>query len=263
MEIGKAHAGIEASRDAMVSFLDGMLRIPAIGPMNGGDGEMARADYLMDFLGGFDEVRRFDVPDAAHGNVLRPSILARKLGPKPGTVWVVSHTDTVTPGDLSKWETPPFEPVYRDGVVYGLGAEDNGQAIVSSLFAAKQFLDLELGGMSIGIALVSDEETTSAMGIEWLIDQGLFSDRDLIVVPDWGTTDGTMIEVAEKHLLWLKITVRGEQTHGSTPQRGVNAFAVGATVVDGLHRALKKEFPATDDMFMPPVSTFEIGRAHV
>lgn len=261
MEENWVRCDIRESREQMVEFLSGLLRIPGIGPMNGGDGEGARADYLEGFLEGFDEVVRVDVPDRAHGDVPRPNILARKKGRKKGTVWIVSHTDTVTPGDLSKWKTPPFDPVYKDGKIYGLGAEDNGQAIVSSLFAAKQFLDKDLNGMSVGVAFVADEETTSAMGIEWLINEGRFTKDDMIVVPDWGTTDGTMIEVAEKHLLWPKITVIGKQTHGSTPHRGLNAFVAGAQLVTGLKEALHSRYPGEDDRFVPPGSTFEPTRA--
>ena len=159
----------ESCEDEMIEVMMGMIRIPAIAPENGGTGEGPKADYLMERLRGFDEVRRMDVPDATDLSVLRPNILARKAGRKPGTVWIVSHMDVVPAVDLDAWDSPPFEPVLKDGRIYGRGTEDNGQAVVSSLFASRQFLSEELQGMSLGIALVSDEETTSEMGIAYLL----------------------------------------------------------------------------------------------
>ena len=43
-------------------------------------------------------------------------------------------------------------------------------------------------------------------------------------MPDAGNENGTMIEVAEKSILWLKFKILGKQTHGSMPEKGINAF---------------------------------------
>ena len=252
---------IDESKDDMIADMMAMIRIPAIGPLNGGKGEGHRADKVLEFLKGYDSVERIDVKDMHDGTVMRPNILAKKNGKGEGTVWIISHLDTVLPGDLDEWKTPPYEPVVKDGKIYGLGTEDNGQAIISSIYAAKFFERGSLSKRSIGLAIVADEETTSAMGIEYLINAGLFGPDDVFVVPDWGVPGGTMVEVAEKHLVWLKFAVEGRQTHGSTPQKGLNAYRVSAKMLVDVLDKLETRYGDSDPIFRPSVSTFEPTKA--
>lgn len=248
---------IDGSFDDMVDTMIGMIRIPALAPVNGGDGESRKADYLMGKLEGFDSVQRVDVPDSLDSSVMRSNILAKKNGKKSGTVWIVAHIDVVPAGDPELWDNPPFDPIYKDGKIYGRGTEDNGQSVISSLFASKFFESKDLQGMSIGVAYVADEETTSLMGIGYLLDHGYFSEDDIIMVPDWGSPGGSMVEVAEKNLVWLKFSIEGKTTHGSTPELGINAYRVSTLLLMDLMESFPEEFGDTDDMYMPPVSTFE------
>ncbi|NLN71710.1 MAG: M20 family metallo-hydrolase [Thermoplasmatales archaeon] len=261
MELKRILEIVEGSRSAMISDISGMIRIPAIGPSNGGAGELERADHVQTLLKGFDSVERYDTPDRSYPDVIRPNIVARRKGAGKGTVWIVSHLDTVPPGDLGKWISPPFEPRVDGGRVYGLGTEDNGQAIISSIHAVKAIPPGRLSGKSIGLAIVADEETTSAMGIEYLLGKGCFTEDDLIIVPDWGSEGGTMIEIAEKHLLWVRFTVRGRQTHGSVPEKGINAFRVGTDFLSDLMARLKERYGEENAYFRPPTSTFEPTKA--
>ena len=248
---------VESSERSMVETMIGMIRIPALAPSNGGDGEGRKADYLMSMLEGFDSVERVDVPDEDDPSVMRPNILARKNGRKKGTVWIVAHMDVVPAGDPSLWTNPPFDPVYKDGKIYGRGTEDNGQSVISSMFASKAILGQDLQGMSLGVAYVADEETTSRMGIEYLLDHGFFTEDDIIMVPDWGSPGGSMVEVAEKTLVWLRFDFEGKTTHGSTPDRGINAYRVSTLFLADLLGVLERRFPAEDPVYMPPRSTFE------
>ncbi len=248
---------VESSVDEMVSTMVEMIRYPALAPVNGGDGEGRKADYLMSKLTGFDSIERVDVPDLLDPSVMRPNILARKNGKAAGTLWLVAHMDVVPAGDPELWDTPPFEGVYKDGRIYGRGTEDNGQSIISAMFASRPFLDQELNGMSIGVAYVADEETTSKMGIEYLLDHGYFSEDDVIMVPDWGSGDGSHIEIAEKSMLWLRFMIEGRTAHASTPECGLNAYRVSTCLLADLLEGLAERFPIEDERFQGPKSTFE------
>jgi succinyl-diaminopimelate desuccinylase len=96
------------------------------------------------------------------------------------------------------------------------------------------------------------------MGLFYMMDSTnkLFSHDDLIVVPDSGNPQGSLIEVAEKSILWLCFKTKGKQCHGSNPQLGNNAFLAASHLVTKLSK-LKKIFSKSDPLFDPPESTFE------
>lgn len=247
---------IEKSRDDIIAEMCDMIKIPALSPIYGGSGESRRADYLMQRLSGFDSVKRIDLPDEIDPSVIRSNILAKKEGKEAGTVWIVSHMDTVPAGDLNDWDSPPFQPVVKDGKIYGRGTEDNGQAVISSMFASK-FIEKEtLTKKSIGLAMVADEENTSRMGVDYLIKNGCFDKEDVFIVPDWGSPDGKYVEIAEKNLVWLNFKIIGKSTHGSTPNKGVNALRVGSHLIVELEKEFEKLFFIEDPKFIPEMSTF-------
>lgn len=248
---------IDASREEIIRTAVELVGYPALAPINGGTGEGAKADYIVSKLKGFDSVERIEFPDRTDPSVMRPNIIARKKGKGKGTLWIVSHMDVVPTGDPELWDTPPFEGVYKDGRIYGRGTEDNGQSVVSSMFAARPFLDEEFEGMSLALAYVADEETSSVLGIQSLLEKGLFSEDDAIMVPDWGSPGGTMIGLAEKSVLWLRFVIEGRTTHGSTPELGVNAYRVSTLLLMDLMESLPEKFGGRDDRFLNGVSTFE------
>ena len=252
---------IDGSREDIAKMMCEMVSIPSISPAAGGNGEAERADFLMTCLDGFDSIERVDVPDKSDSKILRSNILARKNGKDKGTVWIIAHIDTVPAGNLDDWKTEPFKGVYRDGRVYGRGTEDNGQSVISSIFATKFIEKGKLEGKSIGIALVADEEMASEYGVVYLIDHGYFSADDIFLVPDWGSPEGRYIEVNEKSLIWLQFEVTGRSVHASTPDKGVNAFKVGTALITDLVNTFNKKFGYEDPLFMPPRSSFEPTKA--
>ncbi len=247
---------IESSRDHMVETLSDLIRVKALSPENGGDGELDKAEYLIPLLEGFD-VERYDAEDSRARDGVRPNIVARIEGEEAKTVWVISHLDVVPEGDLSLWDTNPFEPVVKDGRIYGRGSEDNGLAVVASLFAAKAIKELGLKPKySLGLAFVADEEVGSKYGIQHLLKQDIFDKEDLIVVPDAGSPQGDQIEIAEKSILWLKFSTHGKQGHASRPE-GKNAARKAMKFLLALDERLHQEFGHSNPLFKIPISTFE------
>ncbi|HOV64085.1 MAG TPA: M20 family metallo-hydrolase, partial [Spirochaetia bacterium] len=109
---------------------------------------------------------------------------------------------------------------------------------------------------TVKLLFVADEEVGSTYGIQWLLKQpGIFKEGDIFLVPDGGRPDATMIEVAEKSMLWLKFTTRGVQCHASRPNLGKNAFLAASALVLELD-GLKERFPLSNPIFEPEVSTF-------
>jgi succinyl-diaminopimelate desuccinylase len=251
-------ADIDRDSQQIQDFFVQMLRIKAVNPRMGGPGEEERAEFLESFLKkeGF-STTRFDADDKELGKK-RPNIMACLEGPTKKSLWFIAHMDTVPEGSKELWNSEPFEPVVKDGKITARGAEDNGQALVSSLFALRELKRLGVKlPFNVGIWLVSDEEFGSNYGIKQLLAQRRFSKDDLVIVPDSGTPKGDEIEIAEKGLLWLKLTTKGKQVHASLPSRGLNARRIGTKLAIEVDQFLAEKYSAMDPLFTEQLSTFE------
>jgi len=253
---------IDGYQEDTIKLQTEITAIPALSPENGGDGEHDKAEYLKKVLAdfGFCDIKTFHAPDDRCKTKARPSVIAKVRGKSSAkTFWVMSHTDIVPPGELSMWNSDPYKVVVKDGKLFGRGVEDNQQGLVSSVFTFKAFIDEKITPeYDLGLLLVADEETGSKYGLGYLIKQHpeLFGKNDIICVPDGGNPDGTMIEIAEKSIAWMKIRTTGKQCHGSRPECGINAHRANAHLIVKFD-ALYKDFPARDELFEPPISTFE------
>lgn len=56
-------------------------------------------------------------------------------------IGILCHLDVVPPGDLTKWDNPPFEPIIKNGILYGRGSIDDKGPAVINLFALKYLVD--------------------------------------------------------------------------------------------------------------------------
>jgi succinyl-diaminopimelate desuccinylase len=252
---------IEQFRDEMVDVQIRLTALPAIAPGSGGEGEAKKADFLVDYLkkNRFEDITLIKAPDLDAPAGYRPNILAYfKGGSSARTLWVMTHMDVVPAGELSLWKGDPYKAWVEKGRIYGRGVEDNQQDLVASLSAVRAFAaEGLLPAYDVGVALVADEETGSAKGIDHVLENHkAFRKQDLIIVPDAGNEKGTMIEVAEKSILWLKFTTLGKQAHGSTPEKGINSFKAASFLITALTR-LYDLFPERERLFAPPLSTFE------
>jgi succinyl-diaminopimelate desuccinylase len=261
-EITKVHIRLESYTSDMVKDLGNLIKIPAIGPKSGGGGEVAKAEFLLDMISnfGFGDIQRIDVPDEDAPHKIRPNIIARVFtkAESAKNIWIVTHLDIVPEGDLNLWDSDPFEPIVKDRRIYGRGVEDNGQEMIASLYAVKALLDEGITPKyNINLAFVADEETGSDFGIKPLIEKGLFQKDDLIIVPDAGNKEGTLIEVAEKSIMWLKIRTIGKQCHGSRPHTGNNAHYAAMRFGSKVRDELYKKYSEENELFDPPKSTFE------
>lgn len=259
MEINnKLVSAVASFEKDMVRSLADMVRIPAISPESGGEGEYDRGEFLVSLLkeNGLTDINRFDAPDRKAKRGLRPNIVAT-LGKGKKSLWVISHMDTVPVGDRKLWNHDPFDPLVRNGKLYGRGAEDNGQSLIASLYAARAVLEANLAP-AVKIAFVSDEELGSAKGIGYMAAQHAFSQGDEFLVPDSGNEKGDEIEIAEKSSLWARVRTTGRQTHASRPDSGINAGLAASRYMAFATDYLYAKYDARDPLFDPVQhSTFE------
>jgi succinyl-diaminopimelate desuccinylase len=253
---------IEGYREWAIELQRGLTAIPAICPDSGGEGEVDKAAWLEKELArlAFDEVARYDAPDPKAKGGVRPNIVARYRGASSArTLWIMSHLDVVPPGEPSLWKSDPYTLRVEDGKLIGRGVEDNQQAIVSSLLVARALMDASVRPpVDLALLVCADEETGSVYGAEYLAakHRSLFGPHDMFIVPDAGNGEGSLVEVAEKSIWWLKVRTLGRQCHASVPELGNNAFRAASDLVTRLG-SLMGTFPQENPLFEPPRSTFE------
>ncbi len=253
---------IEQYRDAMIQMQIELTAIPALSPDSGGQGECDKAMYLVEKLRalGFNHIQEINAPDGRVPSGIRPNILVTRPGRKSDkTTWVLTHLDIVPPGEMAFWSEDPYKGYEKEGRIYGRGTEDNQQDLVASIFAAKALMDTGVMPEScIGLAFVADEETASQYGLAYLLQHqdNPFRKSDILVAPDSGNEAGSLIEIAEKSIYWLKFRTIGKQCHASKPELGKNAFLAASHLVVRLHD-LHRIFGAVNLLYNPPTSTFQ------
>lgn len=259
MDIESLKKLVEEDKDQMVESLCSMLRIKSVGPENDGPGEAERAKYLLGLASrlGLKDVKVLESDDPSVPSGKRPNIVIRVKGTGPKNLWVVTHMDTVPEGDPAAWKHPPFDGTIEHGRIYGRGSEDNGQELIASMYGLQALVKAGLKPeCNIGLVVVSDEEHGNTHGIDFLLKKGIFNKGELAIVPDHGQPDGSAIAVVEKAIAWVNVEVIGKQTHGSTPDLGIDALEVAARFMVSAVDALRSKFDKSDDLFEPPKSTF-------
>ncbi len=255
----KLSVRIKKFRNDFIELERLLTSIPAMSPVNGGKGEWAKAKALVQYLqrAGFGKPEEYHAPDATVPEGTRPNFVFRIPGKKKApTIWFLTHIDVVPPGE--GWNQDPYTLKVEDDRIIGRGVEDNQQGLVSTVMAARAFLDEKImSEFPIALVFVSDEETGSKFGVQYLLDNHkLFALNDIIVVPDAGLPDGRMIEVAEKSILWLRVDTQGQQCHASLPYLGKNALLAAAKLMTRVEE-VRQKYGQKDLIFDPPHSTFE------
>lgn len=173
----------------------------------------------------------------------KPILVARLPGRGGGgkPIILLNHMDVV-PADPARWTVPPFSGAIRDGAVHGRGALDMKGLGVAMLMAMRLLAEGDARPQrDIVFLAVPDEEVGGTHGTEWLAehhpelldaeavwDEGGLGSTDLLPVP------ALMISIAEKGVLWLKLSVEGPSGHGSKPFPG----AAPRRLVEALTRVL-------------------------
>ena len=73
------------------------------------------------------------------------------------TVLLYGHYDVQPPDPLELWESPPFEPVLKDGYVFARGATDNKGQILSHVIGIQETLQKN-GDLPVNLDLVVEGE---------------------------------------------------------------------------------------------------------
>ena len=123
------------------------------------------------------------VPTAGH-----PVVWARNKH-KPGrpTVLIYGHYDVQPPDPLELWDSPPFEPVLKDGYVFARGATDNKGQILSHILGVQETIETERElPVNLHFVIEGEEEIGSGNLPPFLTEHRTDLKCDVVVVSDTG-----------------------------------------------------------------------------
>ncbi|MDH3266455.1 MAG: succinyl-diaminopimelate desuccinylase [Gammaproteobacteria bacterium] len=165
------------------------------------------------------------------------------------------HTDVVPPGDDSEWDTDPFEPVEKGGVLYARGSADMKSGLAAMTVALEQFVAEHADHEgSLAVLITSDEEGRARDGTLKVIAelQARKEKIDWCVLgePSSETTLGDIVRVGRRGSLSGMLTVRGVQGHVAYPQLANNPIGRFAPVLADLYAMQWDQ----GNEFFPPTS---------
>ena len=197
--------------DPAIRLLRDLVAIDSVNPslVPGAAGEGAIAARIAD------ELRRIgldvEVHDAAPG---RPNVVGVLEGRGRGrSLMFCGHTDTVGVEGMGA----PFDPVDRNGRLYGRGSQDMKGGLAAMIDAARGVASEGLAAGRLIVAAIVDEEFAS-IGADVLVSRWR-ADGAVVTEP----TD-LRIGTGHKGFAWFEIETRGRAAHGSRPREGRDAI---------------------------------------
>jgi succinyl-diaminopimelate desuccinylase len=172
------------------------------------------------------------------------------------------HTDVVPPGPRDDWASDPFEPVVRDGRLYGRGAADMKSSVAAFVTAAERYAAARPAHPgTLALLLTSDEEGPAVDGtvkvLEWLERQRVQIDYCVVGEPTSSERLGDTIKHGRRGSLSGRLVVRGIQGHVAYPQLARNPIHQLAPALAELAAA---QWDHGDEDF-PPTS-FQVSNIH-
>ncbi|AOY76560.1 M20 family metallopeptidase [Clostridium formicaceticum] len=140
------------------------------------------------------------------------------------------HIDTMPPGDLKKWDTNPWEPKIKGGLLYGLGAADMKAGLMASIAAYDliKATGIRLKGKVLINSVVDEEGGGNGTLTSMLY--GNQADGAVVCEPT-----GNKIIIAHMGFIFFEIKTTGLAVHSGSKWKGVSAIEKMIKIINGLN----------------------------
>ena len=174
------------------------------------------------------------------------------------TLCFAGHTDVVPPGPRDGWQSDPFKPEIRNGVLFGRGAADMKAGLAAMVDAATGLVGARPGHRgSIAFLITSDEEGKAQDGtkrvMEYLTQHGERLDWCVIGEPSCEQRLGDTIRIGRRGSLSGILTVHGVAGHVAYPHLARNPIEAFSPVLTKLYA---KPLDNGNEFFPP--SSFQV-----
>lgn len=227
-----------------------LVAIPSVNPMGKGltgpmYTERNMASYIQDFLADLGIRAELFGADAE-----RPNLVAFIDAGKSHTIMLEAHMDTVSEEQMT---ISPFDPVIREGLLYGRGSCDTKASLATYLYAIRRIIQERKSLQhNVVLAFVKDEEY-SFSGARELVARGIKADYAVVGEP----TELNLI-YAHKGLCRFFIHTDGLSCHSSIPWNGESAIYKMASIIQGVEAYAKSLSQVTHPVLGQ--ATASIGR---
>jgi succinyl-diaminopimelate desuccinylase len=169
------------------------------------------------------------------------------------------HTDVVPTGPREEWQTDPFEPVLKGGILYGRGAADMKSGLAAMITATERFISAHPNHTgTLAFLLTSDEEGPSVDGTRRVMEVLEARNEKITwcVVGEPTSTDalGDTVKIGRRGSLSGKLTVHGIQGHVAYPHLADNPVH---SVAPALAELASRVWDKGNEFFQP--TTFQIS----
>lgn len=186
------------------------------------------------------------------------NVVARRKGKSKGPVIAFNaHVDTVGVGERANWKSDPYKAFVKGGLVHGLGAGNCKGSMAVQLWLAEEIA--RRGGPAKGeliFTFVADEENLGPNGMEYLRKSGRVRPDALVL---GAQTENNLI-VAERGVMWARLTTKGKAAHAGNPTAGDNAVLRMMRLVAALQSYYDKALAGRTSGAMK--STVNVGMFH-
>ena len=172
------------------------------------------------------------------------------------------HTDVVPSGPEQQWQSPPFEPTFKDGKLFGRGAADMKGSLAAMITACERFVAAHsTHNGRIGFLITSDEEGVAVDGtvkvVEWLEQRNEKIRWCVVGEPSSSQKIGDVIRNGRRGSLNAKLIVRGIQGHVAYPEKARNPIH---TASPALAELAAQTWDNGNAFF--PATSFQISNIH-
>ena len=168
------------------------------------------------------------------------SNLYARRGDTDPVLCFAGHTDVVPPGADDEWNSDPFEPLIRDGDLYGRGSADMKSGLAAMIVALEEFIANHANyDGSLAMLITSDEEGAARDGtlkvMQALQSRGEKIQWCVLGEPSSHSSLGDMVRVGRRGSLSGMLTVHGVQGHVAYPDLADNPIRRFAPILAELH----------------------------